>query len=54
MQFGFMPSRSTIDAIFIARQLQQRYLGNKKKLYFSFVDLENPSIEFQEQLLGGL
>ena len=40
MQFGFMPGRGTIDAIFIARQLQDRYLGNKKKLYFAFVDLE--------------
>ena len=40
MQFGFMPGRGTIDAIFIARQLQERYLGNKKKLYFDFVDQE--------------
>ena len=40
MQFGFMPGRGTIDAIFIARQLQERYLGNKKKLYFAFVVLE--------------
>ena len=40
MQFGFMQGRSTIDAIFIAQQLQERYLGNKKKLYFAFVDLE--------------
>ena len=30
MQFGFMPDRGTIDAIFIARQLQKRYHGNKK------------------------
>ena len=36
MQFGFMPVRGTIDA----RQLQERYLGNKEKLYFAFVDLE--------------
>ena len=40
MQFGFMPGRSTIDAIFIALQLQERYLGNKKKLHFAFVDLK--------------
>ena len=26
MQFGFMPGRSTTDAIFILRQLQQKYL----------------------------
>ena len=30
MQFGFMPGRGTIDANFIARQLQEMYLGNKK------------------------
>ena len=40
MQFGFMPGRGTINAIFIARQLQERYFGNIKKLYFAFVDLK--------------
>ena len=40
MQFGFMNGKGTIDAIFIARQLQKRYLEKKKKLYFVFVDLE--------------
>ena len=40
MQFGFMPGRGTIDAIFIVRQLQEKYLEKKKKLYLAFVDLE--------------
>ena len=40
MQFGFMPGRSTTDAIFILRQLQEKFLGKKKNLYFAFVDLE--------------
>ena len=40
MQFGFMPSRSTTDAIFILRQLQERFLSKKRNLYFAFVDLE--------------
>ena len=40
MQFGFMTGRSTTDAIFILRQLQEKYLGKKKNLYFAFVDLE--------------
>ena len=40
MEFGFMPGRGTIDTIFIARQLQERYLGNKKQRYFVFVHLE--------------
>ena len=40
MQFGFMPGRGTTDAIFILRQVHERYLGKHKDLYFAFVDLE--------------
>ena len=40
MQFGFMPGRGTTDAIFIVRQLQEKFLAKKKKLYLGFVDLE--------------
>ena len=40
MQFGFMPGRGTIDGIFVAQHLQERYLGNEKKLYFACVNLE--------------
>ena len=40
MQFGFMTGRSTTDAIFILRQLQEKYFGKKKNLYFAFLDLE--------------
>ena len=40
MQFSFMPGRSTIDVIFILRQLQKKFLGKKKNLYFAFVDLK--------------
>ena len=40
MQFGFMPGRGTTDAIFIARQLQEKYLNKGKHLYFAFIDLE--------------
>ena len=39
-QFGFMPGRGTVDAIFIVRQLQEKYLGKNRKLYLGFVDLE--------------
>ena len=35
-----MPGRGTTDAIFIARQLQEKILDKNKKLYFGFVDLE--------------
>lgn len=37
MQFSLMPAKGTMDAIFIARQLQERYF--QSKVYFAFVDL---------------
>ena len=40
MQFGFVPGKGTTDAIFIARQMQEKYRSVKKPLYFAFVDLE--------------
>ena len=39
-QFGFVPGRSTTDAIFVVRQLQEKYLAANKRLYMAFVDLE--------------
>ena len=40
MQYGFMPGKGTVDALFIARILQERYGRKKKKLYVCFVDFE--------------
>ena len=40
MQFGFRPGKSTTDAIFIVRQLQEKYMDKKKELWMAFVDLE--------------
>src|SRR6266853_4742151 len=40
MQFGFMPGKSTTDAIFIVRQVQEKVLEGNGKLYCCFVDLE--------------
>ena len=40
MQFGFRPGVGTTDAIFIVRQLQEKYLQGKKELWMAFVDLE--------------
>ena len=34
------PSRGTTDAIFVVRQLQEKYLAANKRLYMAFVDLE--------------
>mgnify|MGYP003460147097 FL=1 len=35
-----MPGKGTTDAIFIVRQLQEKYLAKKKELWMAFVDLE--------------
>ena len=40
MQFGFMPGKSTVDAIFILRRMQESYLEKNRKLFICFVDLE--------------
>ena len=40
MQFGFMAGKSTTDALFIVRQLQEKYLAKNKELWMAFVDLE--------------
>ena len=36
MQFGFMPGKGTTDAIFIMRQVQEKYQARKNKLYYVF------------------
>ena len=40
MHFGFMLGRSITDAMYILRQIQEKHLIKKKKVYFAFVDLE--------------
>jgi hypothetical protein len=39
-QFGFCQGRSTTGAIFMLRQLQEKYCKKRKMLYHIFVDLE--------------
>ena len=39
-QFGFRPEKSTQGAIFILKQLQEKYLERKRKRFHVFVDLE--------------
>ena len=40
MQFGFVAGKSTTDAIFVVRQVQEKMLEGNEKLYCCFVDLE--------------
>jgi hypothetical protein len=40
-QFGFMPGGSTIEAIFLIRQLMERCREQKKDMHMIFIDLEN-------------
>jgi hypothetical protein len=38
-QFGFMPGRSTMEAIFLIRQVIERYKEQKKDMHMVFIDL---------------
>jgi phosphoheptose isomerase len=38
-QFGFMPWRSTMEAIFLIRQLTERCKEQRKDLHMIFIDL---------------
>ena len=40
VQSGFLPVKGTAYVIFIAHQVEERYLEKKKKLSFAFLDLE--------------
>jgi len=39
-QFGFMKGKGTTDAIFVVRQMQEKFRAKGKKHYFRVVDLE--------------
>ena len=51
MQFGVMPGKGTIDAVFILRRLQEEYFDKEKKLYMCFVDLEKASDRIPRRVL---
>jgi hypothetical protein len=39
-QFSFMPGRSTMEAIFLIKQLMKRCMEQKKDLHIIFIDLD--------------
>ena len=40
MQYGIMPGRVTVDAVFVSRRLSEKLKAKNKKLFFIFADLE--------------
>ena len=36
MQFGFMPGKGTVDAIFIVRRMQEEYQKKDKEVIYVF------------------
>nr|CDJ94279.1 RNA-directed DNA polymerase (reverse transcriptase) domain containing protein [Haemonchus contortus] len=50
-QFGFMPERSTTYAIFIARQVMEKYREKRKPCYIAFLDLGKAFDRLPRQVL---
>jgi len=51
MQFGFMKGKGTTDAIFVVRQMQEKFRAKGKKLYFGFVDLEKAFVRVPREMI---
>jgi Reverse transcriptase (RNA-dependent DNA polymerase) len=51
-QFDFMPERSTMEAIFLIRQLRKRHREQKKDLHMIFIDLEKEYDKIPSHVMG--
>ena len=52
MQFGFIKGKGTTDAIFIVRQMQEKFRSKGNKLYFGCVDLEKAFDRVPREVIG--
>ncbi|XGW32339.1 hypothetical protein V3C99_017131 [Haemonchus contortus] len=50
-QFGFMPGRSTTDAIFMARLVMEKYREKRRPRYLASLDLEKAFDRLPRQVL---
>ena len=53
IQFGFQSGVGTMDAIFIVRQLQEKYLAAIKDLWMALYTFKRPLTGYQEMSCGG-
>lgn len=52
MQFGFLPGRSTTDAVFVMRILHENFEAKAKKVYFGFMVLKKAFDRVPREKIG--
>jgi Reverse transcriptase (RNA-dependent DNA polymerase) len=50
-QFGFIPGRSTMKAIFLIRQLMKRHREKKNDLHMIFIDLKKAYVKISRNIM---
>ena len=51
MQYGFMPGRGTVDAVFVLMRLTEKFTAKNKKLFFVFIDLVKAFDRVQREVI---